>query len=82
MLIFGITKQSKMYIVVEKSSKKSAIFKEKKALGEHINASVDTIRRKRGQDFWEWKDFFIYVPSKVQMKSTRGGFRAKNHENW
>lgn len=82
MLTFGIPKQSKMYIVVEKTSKKSAIFKEKRALGEYINASVDTIRRKRGEDCWEWKNFIIYLPSIVKIKSSRGGFRRKKEENW
>lgn len=71
-----------MYIVVEKTSKKSAIFKEKRALGEYINASVDTIRRKRGEDYWEWKNFIIYLPSIVKIKSSRGGFRRKKEENW
>ncbi len=71
-----------MYVVVEKISKMSAIFKEKRALGEYINASVDTIRRNDRTISWEWKNYIIYLPSIVKMKSARGGFRPKKEEIW
>jgi len=66
-----------MYIVVEKESQNSAIIKENKALSEYLGCSVGTIAYKRFMKVWNWKNFTIYKPSHIHIKSSRGGKRAK-----
>lgn len=65
-----------MYVIRLKNTEKVAIFREKKALGRYINASVDTIRRKEVQDSWEWGEFIVYNPFKEVLNTTRGGLRG------
>jgi len=62
-----------MYAVVNKSTKASAIFKEKLYLSEYIECSTDTIRRNETKLSWEWGDFTVYNPKIVKIKSKRGG---------
>ena len=65
-----------MYIVINKSTKVSAIFKEKKALSEYIECSVGTITNKNRFKNWSWGEFEVFIPYKVAIKSSRGGKRT------
>ena len=67
-----------MYAVIEKNTENAAVFKENKALSEHIGCSVGTISNKRHLKVWDWKEFRVYKPSIVEIKSKRGGKRTKN----
>jgi hypothetical protein len=69
-----------MYIVVEKESQNSAIIKENKALSEYLGCSVGTITNKKHLTMWEWGKYTVYKPSYIQIKSSRGGKRAKKGE--
>ena len=71
-----------MYVLREKDTDIVSIFREKKYLSEEINVSVDTIRRKEHLNSWEWGNFIIYNPTKVLIKTSRGGKRAKNDPKW
>lgn len=64
-----------MYIVINKNSEESAIIKDKSILAEHISKSVDTITRKKDLLSWETKEFTIYNPQTILIKSARGGKR-------
>ena len=62
-----------MYAVVNKSTKQSAIFKEKLYLSEYIGCSTDTIRRNDRKLSWEWDNFEVFNPQIIKIKSKRGG---------
>ena len=62
-----------MYIVVNKSTKASAIFKEKLYLSEYIECSTKTIGRKDHLKSWEWGIFEVFNPQIVKITSKRGG---------
>lgn len=64
-----------MYIVINKNSEESAIIKDKSVLASHIGKSVDTITRKKDLLSWETREFIIYNPQIILIKSTRGGKR-------
>lgn len=63
-----------MYITKEKGSEKTGVFREKKQLGEYIDASVGTIRKNERLLSWEWKEFIIYNPSIIKINSKRGKY--------
>lgn len=71
-----------MYIVINNSTKESAIFKEKKHLSEYIECSIGTISNKSKFKNWSWGDFEVFTPSKMQLKSARGGKRTPNCNFW
>jgi len=64
-----------MYIAIDKSTKMSAIFKEKLHLSEHIGCSTKTIGRKDHLKSWEWENFEVFNPQIVKISSKRGGKR-------
>jgi len=64
-----------MYIIINKISNESAIIKEKNTLSTYISRSVDTISRKKYLLMWETKEFIIYNPQIILIKSSRGGKR-------
>lgn len=61
-----------MYIVVEKDSNKSYIFKEKTHLSEKIGRSTKTILRNEDKLMWETSKYYIYNPVFIQNRSLRG----------
>jgi hypothetical protein len=69
-----------MYVIRVKETDKVAVFREKKYLGEYINASVDTIRRKEKLNSWEWGNFIVYNPFKWDITTRRGGYREQKHQ--
>ncbi len=80
---FDNQNQSKMYILINKTTQESAIIKEKSTLSTLINKSVSTIYRNQSLKWWESGNFLIYNPQKVIIKSQRGGknnFKSKNVE--
>ena len=62
-----------MYIIINKETNKSAVIKEKQAVSNYINKSVSTIYRNKELLMWETKEFLIYNPQVIQIKSQRGG---------
>ncbi len=62
-----------MYIIITKETNKSAVIKEKQAVSNYINKSVSTIYRNNSLLMWETKEFLIYNPQIIQIKSQRGG---------
>jgi hypothetical protein len=64
-----------MYVIMIKGSDKVAVFKEKKALSEYIDCSIDTIRRKQTLSSWKWNDYIVFNPFKVVVETARGGQR-------
>lgn len=62
-----------MYIAINKKTQESAVIKEKTTLSTLIDKSTSTIYRNQGLKMWETKDFLIYNPQKVLIKSNRGG---------
>ena len=62
-----------MYITINKKTQESAVIKEKTTLSTLIDKSVSTIYRNQDLKMWETKDFLIYNPQKVLIKSNRGG---------
>ena len=70
-----------MYIIIEKSTQKSAVIKEKSKVSAYIGKSVSTILRNDSLLLWETDKFIIYNPSIIQIKSERGGknnFKSSN----
>lgn len=62
-----------MYIIINKETNKSAVIKEKQAVSNYINKSVSTIYRNKELLMWETKEFLIYNPQIILIKSQRGG---------
>ena len=70
-----------MYIAINKKTQESVVIKEKTTLSTLIDKSVSTIYRNQDLKMWETKDFLIYNPQKVLIKSKRGGknnFKSAN----
>jgi len=79
---FCLSKRIKMYIVLSKTSAKTAIIKDKTELSSYINKAVSTIRRNlKSLKKWETKDFTIIKPDYVQIKSNSGGKREAKSKN-
>ena len=70
-----------MYIVIETTTQKSAIIKDKTELSGYIGVSISTISRKSNLIKWEYKQYTIYKPEYCQLKSNRGGKRDKKQGN-
>lgn len=65
-----------MYILIDKETKsKAQVIKEKTVLSDIIGYSTRTILRKQNLLLWETKEYVVYNPIKVLVKSTRGGKR-------
>lgn len=65
-----------MYIIIEKSTEKFAIIKDKKEIAYLINEPYHKVRRLLvGVEGFETEKFKIIVPSYVQSKSNSGGNR-------
>lgn len=70
-----------MYIIIEKSTQKSAVIKEKSKVSAYIGKSVSTIYRNERLLSWETDKYIIYNPTLVDINSKRGGknnFKGKN----
>ena len=65
-----------MYIVINKITQESAIFKEKTQLCEYIGASTRTILRNEHKKMYEKGNYMVYFPNIIEIKSSRGGFRS------
>jgi hypothetical protein len=64
-----------MYIIIEKSTQKSAVIKEKSKVSTFIGKSRSTILRNDILLSLETDKFIIYNPTFIQIKSNRGGKR-------
>ena len=73
MLCIDNQNKSKMYIIINKDTQESAIFKEKVAVSSFIGKSVSTIYRNQSLNWWETDKFIIYNPKIIRLKSSRGG---------
>ena len=83
MLCIDNQNKSKMYIIINKDTQESAIFKEKVAVSSFIGKSVSTIYRNQSLNWWETDEFIIYNPKIIKLKSSRGGkssFISNNRE--
>lgn len=71
-----------MYIVINKKTKESAIFKDKTHLCEYIGLSTKTILRNEHEKYYERGNFIVYFPQNIQIKSARGGNRGNFDKHW
>jgi hypothetical protein len=62
-----------MYIVIDKSTQKSYIFREKKYVAEQIGVHVNTISNNESGYVYKKNEWEVYFPSFIQKKSRRGG---------
>lgn len=69
-----------MYIIINKITQESAVIKEKTEVSNYINKSISTIYRNESKKIWETKEYLIYNPKVVILKSNRGGKREKFNE--
>ncbi len=67
-----------MYIIINKITQESAVIKEKTEVSNYINKSISTIYRNETKKTWETKEYIIYNPKTILIKSNRGGKRIKN----
>lgn len=67
-----------MYIIINKITQESAVIKEKTEVSSYINKSISTIYRNETKKIWETKEYIIYNPKTIILKSNRGGKRYKN----
>ena len=67
-----------MYILINEETQESAIFKDKTLLCEHINVSTKTILRNEHKKLYKTKDFIVYFPRIIEIKSSRGGYHRGN----
>ncbi len=69
-----------MYIVIEKTTEISYIFKEAKQVCHLIGCNRNTISNNKHKTKYEYKDYAIYFPINKLIKSSRGGLRKKFNE--
>lgn len=65
-----------MYIVLSKTTTKTAVIRDVTELSGYLNMVTSTVRRKiKKYNRWEYKDYIIITPDYVQIKSNSGGKR-------
>ena len=71
-----------MYIVLSKTTTKTAVIKDKTELAGYINKSISTIKRNlKDVTRWETTNFIVIKPDYIQIKSNSGGKRYPKQQN-
>jgi hypothetical protein len=71
-----LTKVIIMYIVLSKTSNKTAVIKNQTELAGYLNKVVSTVRRNlKDVSRWETENFIVIKPDYIQIKSNSGGKR-------
>lgn len=72
-----------MYILLSKTTTKTAVIKDKTEISGYINVPVRTVRRELNkQDRWEIGDYTIILADYVKVKSNSGGKREPKSNSW
>lgn len=70
-----------MYIILSKTTNKTAVIKDKTEIAGYTNLPIRLVRKElRNNIRWEIGDFIIITPDYIQSKSNSGGFREKTKE--
>lgn len=71
-----------MYIILSKTSNKTAVIKDKTEIAIYINQPIWRVSRNLNKlSRWEVDDYIIITPDYIQSKSNSGGFREKDASN-
>jgi len=71
-------KTNTMYIILNKSSEKAAIIKDKTEIAHYIGQPIWKVRRELAKNIrWEIGEYIIITPDYIQSKSNSGGRRDK-----
>lgn len=72
-----------MYIILSKSTNKTAVIKDKTEIAGYINQPIRTVRAKLKElDRWEVGDYVVILPDYTQIKSNSGGRRERKREDY
>ena len=72
-----------MYIVLSKTSEKTAVIRNQTELASYLNLSVRKLRHSLKDVIkLEVGDFIIIKPDYIQIKSNSGGYREKKQRDW
>lgn len=72
-----------MYIILSKTTDKTAVIRNQTELAGYINKPVRTVRRQlKDVNRWEVDNFIIIKPDYIQIKSNSGGKRYPKEPEW